>query len=73
MVDRLIAALIGALCGLAMALVWSFVAIRGIGACYAKTETTASITACVLVKGVYWVLLVGQSWPHPFEQPNPAC
>jgi hypothetical protein len=59
MVDRLIAALVGALCGLAMAFVWSFVALRGIGACYDKTETTASIIACALVKGGYWVLLVG--------------
>jgi len=59
MVDRLIAAFIGALCGLAMAFVWSFIALRGIGACYDKTETTASIFACALAKGMYWVLLVG--------------
>jgi len=59
MVDRLIAAFVGALCGLAMAFVWSFIALRGIGACYAKTETTETVIACALVKGVYWLLLFG--------------
>ena len=59
MIDRLIAAVIGALCGLAMAFVWSFVALRGIGACYVATESLASVLACNIVKIVYWVLLFG--------------
>jgi hypothetical protein len=59
MVDRLIAALVGALCGLAMAFVWGLIAFRFIGICYDKSEATASIIVCESVKGIYWVLLVG--------------
>lgn len=59
MIDRLIAALIGALCGLAMAFIWSVVLLRGIGACYATSASVASSLACNLGKVVFWLLLAG--------------